>query len=81
MHQLEIFGYPTDQDELEKPLSLREVTFCCDPKQLRKIAKFIFETADEFEQLGPKFGHRHIQDWSDSWPPELPDIIIYNQGA
>jgi len=75
------YGYPVDQDDLERPVNLREVTLCVSPSALREIAQFILASADELEQLGTKFGHRHIQDWSKSWPIDSPDLIVYNPSA
>ena len=81
MDDLNFYGYPTDSDDLEKPLTLKEVTICCDPAKLREIARFLLASADELEQLGQGFGHNHIQDWAEAWPVDSPDLIVYRPGA
>lgn len=75
MPNLEIHGYPVNSEYLEKPLQFQEVTFCCGPETLREIARFLSYAADEMELHGDRFGHEHLQHWSDSWPESAPDVI------
>jgi hypothetical protein len=49
-----------DMDEA-RLLELKEATIQTTPENLRKIAKFILQAADEIEEFGEDFDHLHLQ--------------------
>jgi hypothetical protein len=56
---------------------LEEVSFAGTPNELRHLAKFLVETAAIKEQVGAKFGHRHLRDEKDlkPWDEGCADVI------
>jgi hypothetical protein len=56
---------------------LTEVSFAGTPDELRRVARFLVETAAIKEKVGAKFGHRHLQDEKtlQPWNRECVDVI------
>lgn len=73
---LRLFGYPSDNDELEAPLKMAEVTIAADSRTLRNLAAFLLHTADLIETHGDKFGHEHYSDFSRGDCPAGLDIVV-----
>jgi hypothetical protein len=44
------------------PALLAEVTLNATPNELRAVAEFLKECADEMDQMGDKFDHIHLSD-------------------
>jgi hypothetical protein len=73
-----LFGYPVGDDDLESPLHLREATVAANVPQLRRIAEFFADAADQLERQGSDFGHAHFCDFAEV-PAKLQrtaDIIV-----
>ncbi len=74
-----ICGYPVKQIDERGEVILREVSFCYSPDELRHIAQFFLQVADEFEQPSDKvFRHRHIDEVIRGWRQYHPndDLVI-----
>ena len=69
-----------DKDEAG-PISLREVSLCCSPDQLRVLAKFFLHVADLIEKHGGDFGHEHLQYWWQDWRKGFVDVIVVRERA
>ena len=57
-------------------MELNEVTFQGKPDQLRLIAKFIGQMADEIEANPGQFDHDHISSNDANWDEDFPEIVI-----
>jgi len=79
---MKLYGYT--EEELEKdeprPLHLTEITIGSNPDELRKIAKFLNDKADDIEELKDGFEHEHICDADSSFEGE-PHIIVWNDAS
>jgi hypothetical protein len=61
---MRIYGYEDtgrSPDQLI-PATLAEVTLNASPSELRAIAAFLVECADEMDHMGPRFDHVHLAD-------------------
>lgn len=74
--KLKAYGYPLDNEELDSPLRLNEVTFVADVDSLRKLAAFLDHAADLKEQHGANFGHEHFKDFCRGLPDDATDVIV-----
>jgi hypothetical protein len=72
---MKVYGYPQDQD-LDTPLRMDEVTLVADPSTLRKLAAFLNYAADLMEQHGDQFGHEHFSDFTQTDRDGNPDFVI-----
>lgn len=73
---MDIYGYTKNDEQL---LDLSEITFKADPSELRSLAKFILDCANEIENdTEGKWEHSHIEDRVTDWNPASPSIIIFN---
>ncbi|KZZ45665.1 hypothetical protein A3759_08720 [Thalassolituus sp. HI0120] len=70
---MKIFGYCQNKPS-DSPESLSEVTLLSNPKKLRELAKFLQQCADEIEQQGEEWEHKHFDSDGDK-----PSIIVYNE--
>jgi hypothetical protein len=79
---MKLYGYT--EEELDKdepsPLNLTEVTIMSNPSELRKIAKFLIDKANDIEQAEKGFEHEHLCDVDPSFESE-PHIIVWNDAA
>ncbi len=78
------FGYQRGSLEEEEaaedsgPLELREVSLgAMTHEDLRVVARFLLDVADEFEENGEEFGHSHLRDWLSTWKEDDVDLIVY----
>ena len=74
-----ICGIPIKQINEHGQVTLREVSFCYSPDELRHIAKFFSHVADEFEKPSDRmFRHLHIDEVIQGWRKYHPnnDIVI-----
>jgi len=65
---MKIYGhervFERDAEQIsETPLNLREATIVATPGQIRNLAQFLLEAADEMDRFGPKFDHEHFCDF------------------
>lgn len=77
---MKIFGYDVDDgDEREGPRTLRESTLLVTAAELRDIARFLLQCADEIDVHGERFGHEHLCDFLR--PLQLDaDLIVARAG-
>jgi hypothetical protein len=73
---MKIYGYPADNDDLESPLKMNEITIAADPNTLRLIASFLTHVADLMEKHGVLFGHEHFSQFTKGHVGSAPDIVI-----
>ena len=75
---MKLFGYTEkSHKKQEAPEPLTEITLVVNPEELRKMAKFFNQKAQEIETLGTDFEHEHLSDIEDEFS-NCPQIIIYN---
>ncbi len=68
---MELLGYiEAPNDTLSK---LQEVTFSANSKELRNIAKFLTQCANEIDEHGVDWGHEHM--------PCDSRVIVFNSEA
>ena len=73
------YGYPKREVSEHGLVELSEVTLAGTPSELRRIAKFIAQCADEIDRSAAGFGHSHLQDEADlkrRWDDSATDIIV-----
>ena len=70
---MKIYGYEHNSENL---IELAEISLKCDSRMLRKVADFIFKTADAIDKFGDDFGHEHFKDYLKSDNENIPDIVI-----
>jgi len=73
---IDVYGYPQDEDELDSPLRLTEITIVADAAVLRKLAAFLSRTADLMDQHGATFGHEHFADFCGGLSEGATDVIV-----
>ena len=75
---MKLYGYENKYED--GFIKLDGVTIIAEPEFLRKIAEFIFDSADAIEKYGNDYDHEHLQDYlkkeGETW--DKPDIIIGN---
>lgn len=61
---MRLFGYDIDpsDDERERPRTMREVTLLVTADELRTIAGFLCQCANDIDTHGARFGHAHLSD-------------------
>lgn len=61
---MRLFGYENTDLPPEKivPSALAEVTLVASPDELRAIAAFLVECADEMDRMGSTYDHIHLSD-------------------
>lgn len=76
---MKIYGY-TDAGRAPsqaKPSLLSEVTIAASPHELRMIARFIINFANDIEKHGKNWEHEHLSDNYSEFE-NAPQFIIYN---
>jgi len=61
---MRLFGYepsPSPPEEIV-PSALAEITLVATSTELRLMAKFLADCADEMDRMGPTFDHIHLGD-------------------
>jgi len=72
-----IYGYERDGDEMSRPMILSEVTFSFDPEDLRRVAHFLSDRADEIEAGAFTDGGRHLCHYDQLWnATDDGDVIV-----
>ncbi len=73
-----IYGYRTTDGDATQPALLSEVTFQFCPEDLRRVARFLLERADEIDAGKFVDGGRHLRDIDPGWQTEhhYADIIV-----
>ena len=63
-------------ESLQVPIECTEVTFHASPAALRKIAEFLIECAQRFEDgAAGTPDHLHLRDSWKAWKAAYPDVI------
>ncbi|MBS1141282.1 MAG: hypothetical protein H6R13_2735 [Proteobacteria bacterium] len=76
---MKAYAYPTGEPLNEYGLlELNEISLSADSKTVRAVALFLMAAADEMDRMGESYGHLHMQDESDAWKEEWPDIVVCN---
>lgn len=74
---MKAYAYPTGEPLNEYGLlELNEVSLSADSKTVRAVAQFLMAAADEMDRMGEGYEHLHMQDQSDVWKEEWPDIVV-----
>jgi hypothetical protein len=73
------FGYLKNDLEAETPKVLREVTLALTVDELDSVIFFLEATRAKWGKESPQ-SHWHFRDWSSSWKPSEPDLIIACDG-
>lgn len=79
---MKLYGYTEeklDKDE-PRPLNLTEVTIMSNTEELRKIAIFLTDKANDIEETEKGFEHEHLCDADSSFESD-PHIIVWNDAA
>jgi len=76
MNQFKAYGYPRNDDSLESPFELSEVTLNTSPEVLRELAKFLEDAAVQIENGAQ---HIHLQDHWPGWQHGEADIIAFRR--
>ena len=56
----------------------QEVVIQAEPENLRLLANWLLEKANELETRKHHFSHAHSKCEIDEWKEKWPDIIVYN---
>jgi len=61
---MQLYGYEDTglPPEQVVPATLAEITLVASPEELREIATFLANCADEMDRMGDKFDHVHLGD-------------------
>jgi hypothetical protein len=73
------FGYPRDDDS--RGFELREATLAGTSEEIRLVARFLEFAANEMDNGGTTFGHRHLRDWWKEWNEKDADVIVHTPSA
>lgn len=72
---MKAYAHPTGEPLNEYGLlELNEISLSADSETVRAAALFLMAAADEMDRMGESYGHLHMQDESDAWREEWPDI-------
>ena len=63
--------------EDEEPVALQEATIVARADELRAIAAFLLEAADEMQASGAAFEHAHLSDSQEGFE-DAPALIVFN---
>jgi len=73
-----IFGYAKREVGDHGLLEMSEVTFDVSPDDLRRVARFLLDFADQVESGAWRSGHRHLAEFDPDWKRDHPrsDVIV-----
>lgn len=74
---MKIFGYLDEglPSALVAPAALAEITLVTTADELRRIAAFLHTCADQIEQQGAGFDHRHLHDHDPTFS-DAPQLVV-----
>lgn len=75
---MKVFGY--SKVGRDSVISLTEVTFSAEPKELRLLAKFLEHCAQQIECNPNDWEHSHFSDFERSVTLDSLDVIVYYSG-
>jgi hypothetical protein len=61
---MKLYGYAPTNAPVEsiRPEELAEITLCADPSELKQIARFLLDCAEEMERMAATYDHAHLSD-------------------
>jgi hypothetical protein len=76
--ETKIFGSRKGGDDSSAWEELSEVTVASNPADLRRLAAFLTQCANDIEEHGTSFGHTHLRDEPDlrPWTGKAADVIV-----
>lgn len=75
---MNIYGYAKNGEIDGQLLDLSEVTLIADPSEMRSVARFILDCANEIDKdIDGKWAHAHIEDRITGWPEGSPSIVVF----
>jgi len=74
---MKFWGYSNQDKQSGKdvPSAMAEITLMAHPDELRQIANFLRDTANEMERHGKHFGHEHLADRMCGFS-DAPQLIV-----
>ncbi|MDR0919387.1 MAG: hypothetical protein LBM93_09115 [Oscillospiraceae bacterium] len=71
-------GFPIDNEELETPYSLKEVTLTCTIEEIDKLIEFLSYVKEKHKKSMEvsTYTHSHYRDWDKNWTTDHTDFII-----
>jgi hypothetical protein len=74
---MKLFGHSdfTGEDDTVRPTALAEITLDATPEELRAMAKFLSDCADEMDAIGARYDHVHLSDRIKSFEGS-PHVVV-----
>ncbi len=80
--KIELYGYLMDENEdVEAPSKLKEVSLVADAATLRVIAQFLEHTATLMEKYGGDFNHEHLADFAEDIGNDPAFVVVAPHAA
>lgn len=76
--ETKMFGLQKGVNDGSDWKELNQVSVASSPADLRRIAAFLTQCANDIDQHGSRFGHAHLRDEPDlrPWNGEAVDVIV-----
>ena len=65
----------TGEDDAVRPAALAEITLDASPEELRAMAQFLADCADEMDRMGAAYDHVHLSDRVKSFEGS-PHVVV-----
>ena len=73
---MKIYGYRADSNEEDTtPKEMAEISIVANAKELRMIAAFLQQTADNMDRMGSAYDHEHLSD-ANHFFESSPHIVV-----
>ena len=61
---MNLYGHSdfTGENDAVRPVALAEITLNASPQELRAMARFLADCADEMDRMGASYDHVHLSD-------------------
>jgi hypothetical protein len=78
---MKVFGHIQQHHVAEGLVELSDISLQAAPEELRRVASFLLQAAQELEKEGKSFGHSHLQDAQREWfaANSCPDVIVVGE--
>lgn len=74
---MKIYGYTTDSNEVDATSKeMAEISVVADAKELRMIAAFLQQTADNMDRMGSVYDHEHLSDANNSFESSPHFVVV-----
>jgi predicted alpha/beta hydrolase len=72
------YGYPIDDEEMEAPIPLKEITLVCSVDEIERIIGFLSHVKKTHKEIMgiSDYTHSHYRDWDKTWSKKEVDFII-----